>query len=266
MRERWLQQMLGVLLLAGCILLIQPSSAMAGGWVIVTLDELPGTVIANEPISVGFTVRQHGQTLVNLGLPGPTIAARNRLTDETVSVAAHHDDFLGHYRAEVTFPQAGLWTWQIEPNPFGSIAQMPPLLVMPSTTVPSSAPVVDQTVWWLSWLYTQVEEHVSLSPSPDDRADSANLAAIQRGRDLFLAKGCGSCHHHQAVHPAWTTQSGPDLTFYDKTMPFLALWLADPAAVKPATEMPTLELNAAEIEALSLFLVGNKGLGIKNWE
>ena len=81
---------------------------------------------------------------------------------------------------------------------------------------------------------------------------------LQQGHDLFLAKGCVACHIHAAVSAEWSTQSGPNLSTYDKTAAFLALWLADPTAVKPAAEMPNLDLTPAEIEALSAFLTANQ--------
>ena len=36
--------------------------ALAGGWAVITLDELPGQVEANQPLEIGFMVRQHGVT------------------------------------------------------------------------------------------------------------------------------------------------------------------------------------------------------------
>ena len=35
--------------------------AFAGGWAIITLDELPTGVVAGEPLTIGFTVLQHGK-------------------------------------------------------------------------------------------------------------------------------------------------------------------------------------------------------------
>ncbi|MEO8162945.1 MAG: hypothetical protein ABI590_04110, partial [Ilumatobacteraceae bacterium] len=41
------------------------SLATAGGWAVSTLDEVP-VPIAGEPIDVGFTIRQHGITPVDI--------------------------------------------------------------------------------------------------------------------------------------------------------------------------------------------------------
>src|SRR5262249_61471615 len=34
----------------------------AGGWAVVTLDDLPDAVVAGKPVTLTFTVRQHGHT------------------------------------------------------------------------------------------------------------------------------------------------------------------------------------------------------------
>lgn len=45
----------------------------AGGWAVITLDELPSGVVADEPLTIGFTVLQHGITpMTNLE---PTVTA-----------------------------------------------------------------------------------------------------------------------------------------------------------------------------------------------
>ena len=75
-----------------------------------------------------------------------------------------------------------------------------------------------------------------------------------QGAALFQAKGCVGCHSHAAV--AGTSAGiGPNLTHYEGDASFLRRWLADPAAVRPNTRMPNLELEPAEIEALIAFLL-----------
>jgi ABC-type sugar transport system substrate-binding protein len=36
--------------------------AQAGGWAVITLDDLPRQIVAKQPFTIGFTVRQHGRT------------------------------------------------------------------------------------------------------------------------------------------------------------------------------------------------------------
>jgi mono/diheme cytochrome c family protein len=86
----------------------------------------------------------------------------------------------------------------------------------------------------------------------------AQLAA--RGQALFSAKGCAQCHHHAAV-PGSGSFSGsdvPDLTRRTLGADYLRSWLANPAAVRPNTAMPNLNLKPGEIEALVAFLRANQ--------
>src|SRR5262245_26765557 len=82
----------------------------AGGWAVITLDKLPTGVVAGDPLTVGFTVRQHGRT----PLPGlaPTITAA--LNKEQFVVNAVADGEPGHYAATFTFPKEGEWQWSIQ--------------------------------------------------------------------------------------------------------------------------------------------------------
>jgi hypothetical protein len=223
----------------------------AGGWVVVTLDALPRQVIAGETLELGFTVRQHGQTLINVS--GPALEAHNPTTGETVEATARQDGFTGHYRVQVRFPSAGVWQWQINPNSFTTVATMPPLTVRAAnvtvTAEPSSANPLWQIVQLVQQWWVQVVGQPVLAEQLVVVDDDTSY-----GRDLFLAKGCRACHHHDALAVEWSTQEGPDLTTYDKTDTFLRLWLADPAAVKPTTLMPNLNLTTDEIDALTAFL------------
>lgn len=47
------------------ILLSLVPSALAGGWAVVTLDELPTEVRQGQSLPLGFMVRQHGKTATN---------------------------------------------------------------------------------------------------------------------------------------------------------------------------------------------------------
>lgn len=88
-------------------------------------------------------------------------------------------------------------------------------------------------------------------------SDGQSLAAS--GSALFVAKGCVICHTHSDIpdrYVAFQTKVGPNLTSYSAAPTFLRLWLSDPVGVKPKTQMPTLELSDAEIEALVSFLIG----------
>ncbi|HJS18912.1 MAG TPA: FixH family protein, partial [Anaerolineales bacterium] len=85
--------------------------ALAGGWAVITLDELPSNVVAGEPLTIGFTVLQHGKTPMT-GLE-PTITA-NLFKDEEFVVIAEPEGKPGHYTATLTFPKEGDWQWSIQ--------------------------------------------------------------------------------------------------------------------------------------------------------
>lgn len=229
--------------------------AMAGGWVVVTVDALPQNIETDVPVSIGFTVRQHGRTLINLTPVQPLIVATHLATGETIETRADQDGFTGHYRATVTFPLAGTWHWQIKPRPFPD-ASMPNLQVFgePTLTIPD-AEISPFWQWW-GWLRAWAEQ--AMAKDPAAAVAVTEIQAVSHGRDLFLAKGCASCHTHSAVSVEWNAQSGPNLSRYDKTAQYLALWLADPAQVTPNTEMPNLDLDQAEIAALAAFLTASQ--------
>ena len=117
-------------------ILVTTLTVSAGGWAVITLDELPTGVVAGEPLSIGFTVRQHGITLMN-GLD-PTITATLPEGDRFV-VNAEQDDKPGHYTATLTFPKEGNWEWSVQA--FTMDQPMPVLNVTASANLPTSQPV-----------------------------------------------------------------------------------------------------------------------------
>src|SRR5215208_4921510 len=97
--------------LALLMVLVFVSPAFAGGWAVITLDELPMDVVAGQPLQIGFTVRQHGVTRLD-GLD-PTILARLPF-EEQLTVHAKPEGEQGHYTATLTFPKEGNWEWSIQ--------------------------------------------------------------------------------------------------------------------------------------------------------
>jgi hypothetical protein len=92
-----------------------PHPASAGGWAVVTLDPQSATPVAGVPVAVGFTILQHGVT------PYVTQKASIVIFDG----AGHTEQFVaapagdpGHHVAQVTFPTAGVWHWEIQPDWF----------------------------------------------------------------------------------------------------------------------------------------------------
>ena len=100
------------------LLLLLAPAALAGGWAVSTIDPM-ATPTAGAPIDVGFTIRQHGMTPVDLA---DVAIAVTGPSGETTVFPAQRDGDIGHY---VTFAE-GQSTWEIrqgffEPQDLGTI-------------------------------------------------------------------------------------------------------------------------------------------------
>jgi cytochrome c2 len=276
------------LLLAGLLLL--PTPAMAGGWAVITLDELPGEIVAGEPLEIGFTVRQHGVTPLD-GLT-PTVSAHRSGASVTEEAKAQGQS--GHYVAVLTFPQAGEWEWSIQA--FSGNQPMPPLTVNEAPvanrnsnrrSIPPNLPLLAGSLGlaglvfgsfftfrrkarWaialiLAGLILSAGSIVSAAEQPTAQPGAVVLSAgssapqVEVGRRLFIAKGCMICHAHSETNKVreFGVDVGPDLTKVVASPEYLRMWLKDPASVKSTAQMPALGLSAAEIEALIAFINAN---------
>jgi cytochrome c2 len=95
------------------------------------------------------------------------------------------------------------------------------------------------------------------SPAAPVATPTPAISGAEHGRQLFAAKGCSGCHNHAALERGslfFWDDGPPNLTDYQGDPAFLREWLRDPSALRPGTEMPTLELSGEEIEALIAFL------------
>jgi len=116
--------------LAVIIMLALAMPALAGCCVVITLDEFPMQVIAEQSLHVGFMMRfAH----MPMGGRTPQITAIRADTHESFSVTAEAQGDAGHYTARLTFPSAGTWNWSIDA--VGGFDQP-----MPTLTVLASAP------------------------------------------------------------------------------------------------------------------------------
>ena len=273
------------MLLAGMLFLTAP--VLAGGWAVITLDELPGKIAAGGPLEIGFTVRQHGVTPMD-GLT-PTVTASR--SGATVSGQATARGETGHYVATLTLPEAGEWEWSIQA--FTVNQPMPPLSVSEAsvasqnrsqTSLPAVLPVLAGILGLASlaagllvvlrrkarWaialilvgLVVSVGSIVSAADQPATEQGSGaslhdpSLSQVEVGRRLFIAKGCIVCHSHAETNQVreFDVDSGPDLTDFAASPDYLRMWLKDPLSVKSNAQMPALGLSPDEIEALIAFL------------
>lgn len=99
----------------------------AGGWAVITLDELPTDVVAGEEFTIGFMVLQHGRTPMTNLTP---IITGSLDKDTQFKVMAEEEGKPGHYTATLTFSKEGEWNWMIEA--FSMQQKMPMLNVSAS--------------------------------------------------------------------------------------------------------------------------------------
>ena len=268
--------------------------AFAGGWAVITLDELPTSVIAGEPIIIGFTVLQHGKTPMTDS--APTITATLSKSD-TFAVNAEADGKPGHYIATLTFPKEGNWQWSIQA--FTMDQAMPELSVaapsiasvqQPAVKAASISPLLIVRILALTiglaglgvayrrksrlavgltalCLLIGIGSFVTGSnvPAVEAKSKSASevvsaslTSQVEFGRQLFIAKGCVTCHYNTKaarITDYWTIDMGaPDLSKFSASPEVLRLRLKDPTLVKSNTQMPNLHLADDEIEALVAFI------------
>ena len=283
--------------------LIFAAPAFAGGWAVITLDEMPSNVVAGEPLTIGFTVLQHGRTPM-VGLT-PTITA-NLYKDQEFVVKAEPEGKTGHYTATVTFPKEGEWRWSIQAftmdqtMPMLSVAapiaaevsapnaaKTEPAPVSASPTVVVSVAVLvlglvgavigirrrNRLVLGLTALClvvgtvllaagagttSEVEAQSKSEADAVKAADAPSLAEVELGKDLFIAKGCITCHYNSRAGSSseyWTIEMGaPNLSNYSSDPQILFIRLKDPSAAKSDSKMPQLGLKEDEINALIAFI------------
>jgi len=188
----------------------------AGGWAVVSVEDLPEHFTVGKSTELKFTVRQHGMHLVPGLRARVTAIGDGREVDADAQPAEP-----GHYKATLTLPRAGKWNVTIHSG-FGvaSALNLRPIeAVAPGTTVTPAA-----------------------------------LAL--RGLDLFVAKGCNSCHYHGDTKTQPLARVGEDLTDKRYSDGLLSMMLTNPAMIpKPDIwQMPDLKLQRQEVAALVAFI------------
>ena len=214
------------------LLLSTAAFAVFGGWAVVSVSKIPDAWIVGKPLQLSWQVRQHGLT----PLPGlkPTLEARSGSKRVTGSTWEFSDDGHKGYRGTIAFPDAGDWQVTIQSGFGRSRAVLIPWRVVDSVT-----PVRGT-----------VESHLESRGMPP-------FAEAERGRRLFAAMGCITCHVHGAVPiTGEVSDVGPDLTDRRFAPDYLARFLADPS-IKPSTNgtrMPNLALREKDIAPLVAFI------------
>lgn len=268
-------------------------AVFAGGWAVVVVDDLPVTAAAGEPLTIGFTVLQHGRTPASGLTPAITFTLAK---EEKFIVIAEEDNKTGHYSATVIFPREGEWNWSIDAYTFPQ--PMPPISVTASPLTTQNEPdtktesvpyasilrasalglgllglfFVIQTKSRIAMAFTTVCLAVGIATFipgsavpkaearddlPVEAAGEASISQVELGRRLFIAKGCITCHvNSNAGTSGYVTieMGAPNLSKFSASPEALRPRLKDPTLVKSDTQMPDLNLSEAEIEALIAFI------------
>jgi cytochrome c553 len=199
------------------VLLMLSAAAVvsAGGWVVITVENLPDQVVVGKPVTLTYTVRQHGNKLTS-GLDGRIEARSSRHVVEAPAIATAEQ---GRYTASLTLPASGEWTISIDSGFGGNFDSS--RLVLPA--------IADNGPW----------------PA---------VSEADRGQRLFAAKGCATCHTHPAVEEP-SVAAAPALGFKRYQATYLSQFLAHPPKARSDKgEMPNLNLQEAEIASLVAFI------------
>lgn len=117
-------------------------------------------------------------------------------------------------------------------------------------------------------LYVVAQEREEFAAWLEHQRQPATLpsegSVIERGRDVFLSSACVYCHAVRGANPA-SSEVGPDLThlmsretiaagILENNQGNLAGWIIDPQHLKPGNQMPAINLNSEELQALIAYL------------
>lgn len=290
------------LVIALLMSLVLAVPVFAGGWAVITLDELPTDVVAGEPLTIGFTVLQHGQTPMTDLHP---IVVANLHKETEFKTIAEAEGKPGHYTATLTFPKEGEWSWSIQAFTMDqkmpmltvgapAVAGANPPVVIEETAASFASPMIlvsaavlalglagavvgyrrkSRPVLALTALCllagvilliagagatSEVEAQAKSEVVMGNAEGEASLSQVEYGRQLFIAKGCITCHvNTRAASQSeyWTIEMGAtNLSNFSASPEILFIRLKDPSAAKSDTQMPNLELKKEEIEALVAFI------------
>jgi hypothetical protein len=89
--------------------------ALAGGWAVTTVDPIAGELTPGTSAVIGYTIRQHGRTPVDLADTGIEIRSAD---GAPTFFRGRREGPVGHYVATITVPAAGA-QWTVRQDAFG---------------------------------------------------------------------------------------------------------------------------------------------------
>jgi mono/diheme cytochrome c family protein len=197
-----------------------------GGWAVITVEDLPEHLVAGRPMEISFLVRQHGVELMS-GLR-PTVFAKSGKAE--VQASAIRGTKAGTYTSTLVVPSTGDWTITIASGFMNNNATLAPIAAIAAGTAPRV------------------------------------IAAAERGKQLYIAKGCTTCHVHGAIEGSGKLKAGPDLTPKRYQAEYLAKILDDPSIARTPGQMnimPKLELKPTEVAAITAFINADRHVSVK---
>ena len=229
----------------GLLLASTAAYSAYGGWAVVKVNKIPDAWVVGKPLILSWEVRQHG--IRRMGAEDnliPTLEARSGSRVVSGKAAAYSEEGWKGFRGTIVFPATGDWQVTINSGFGGARAVLVPWRVVDSVRT----------------IRGTVEEHLATLGIP-------RFSEVERGRRLFAAQGCVTCHVHRAVEITGQMSTvGPELT--DRRLPaeYLARFLANPS-IKPETpgkmRMPNLDLREKEITPLVAFLTAEQRAATK---
>lgn len=101
-----------------CAFAVASAPALAGGWAVTTVVEMPTAFVPGASHEVAFQIRQHGTTLVT-SLDGVAVRLHRVDGSDALHFPAKIDGTT--WRATVVTPDDGDWTWTIRPGLFEAV-------------------------------------------------------------------------------------------------------------------------------------------------
>ena len=213
---------------------------LRGGWAILTVHDLPASLEVGRQTTLQFSLRQHGEELMSGRAPVLQVRSGGALLGDRREYPAERTRQPGVYRVTFTPSEVGELRLSVDTDYHGWVARLLPMTV---------------------------EARVVATAANGGRVATAAASggahsAEQRGRALFVAKGCVGCHTKNddaALKDFHEMRVGPDLTGRSYPAQWLVQKITDPASLRPEGPramniMPQLEVSAAEAQAIASYL------------
>lgn len=201
-----------------------------GGWAVISVENPPEVLEAGATYQLEYTVRGHGEA------PLGRLSGQVRIKPAegpAFEVAAAPAGRTGRYRASFRVPASDHVVLTVAsgfgPPGYSTLTLVPVPVIRPGTVRPVASPT-------------------------------------DRGRALFVAKGCGTCHINNDV-PEWAAANeasrnlAPDLTGRKLASDYVRQRLTNPRSLpnigSGPVRMPDLGLAPAEVDALVALLSGS---------